>query len=153
MAWSQEPTDCYLRARRYYVKKHQKELDAVERNLNTYFTALSMGAKPAQIKYGFVHAKYRLGVFSITQQGGGKNLAQTRLYVYPDTPNEVLWLLTLGDKNTQPDDVQLCYTLVAGSAADPAEDKDDGTQEEPVPPGGGDRPDQAGREGPVREHG
>ena len=43
----------------------------------------------------------------------GKNLAQTRLYVYPDKMNQIVWLLSLGDKQTQQKDVQICYEMVS----------------------------------------
>ena len=114
MAWTQEPSVHYVSRRKFFAKKRWRELDAVERNLNTYFVTLNEGTKPAQIKYGFVKSHYQHGVHSLTQQGkGAGNLAETRLYVYADTSREVLWLLTIGDKNTQEDDVQACYTLVS----------------------------------------
>jgi hypothetical protein len=57
-------------------------------------------------------------------------LAATRLYVYPDVEAETLYLLTLGDKSTQADDIQDCKQFVKqikanpnrGSTADDGED-------------------------------
>lgn len=150
MAWTQETTSHFVRQRKHYVKKHSRELAAVERNLRTYFTALSSGAKPLQIKNGFVHVGYPGGFVSIDQKGGGGNLAQTRLYVYPDVPNEVLWLLTIGDMNTQPEDVKLCAALVAGFAA--AENDDEPEEATDADPTGGEgQPDPAGEGGAVQD--
>lgn len=61
MAWSLESTEEYARRRKWYEKKRPKELAAVERNLNTYFAALSAGTKPQQIKFGFLHTRYSGG--------------------------------------------------------------------------------------------
>jgi hypothetical protein len=48
----------------------------------------------------------------LTKRGGGPNLAQTRLYVYPDLATRELHLLTIGDKGTQKVDIQLCKSFV-----------------------------------------
>lgn len=54
------------------------------------------------------------GVWALTEQGGhGKGLAATRLYVYPDPDTETLYEITLGDKQTQPNDIKFCSEFVA----------------------------------------
>ncbi len=53
-----------------------------------------------------------LGAVATDQKGGGKNLAQTRLYVYPDTETEILHLITLGDKRSQKDDIATCRSFI-----------------------------------------
>ncbi|HEY7313836.1 MAG TPA: hypothetical protein VH643_31085 [Gemmataceae bacterium] len=112
--WQLEPTDDYERQFRRYEKKHPRELEAVLRNLQTYFEALRAGNKPLQIKYGFVHVEPD-GIFAIDQKGGGLGkLAQSRLYVYPDTDTEILHLLTIGGKgHEQRNDIQQCKDFVA----------------------------------------
>lgn len=111
--WQIEPTDDYERQFRWYEKKHRRELEAVLRNLQTYLEALRAGNKPMQIKYGFVHVEPS-GIFAIDQKGGVGKLAQTRLYVYPDTDAEILHLLTIGGKGReQRNDIQLCKDFVA----------------------------------------
>lgn len=111
--WQLAPTDNYERQFRWYEKKRPRELEAVLRNLQTYFEALRAGNKPMQIKYGFVHVEPS-GVFAIDQKGGVGKLAQTRLYVYPDTDTEILHLLTMGGKGfEQRNNIQLCKDFVA----------------------------------------
>jgi hypothetical protein len=73
---------------------------------------LNNGVKPREAKFGFIHPE-SLGVLAIDQKGGGPNLAQIRLYVYPDEKRQVLYLLTLGDKNSQKADLIDCKDLVA----------------------------------------
>jgi hypothetical protein len=53
-------------------------------------------------------------VVAIDQKGEGKNLAQTRLYVFPDLETETLYLITLGDKQSQKADIAACRTFVTG---------------------------------------
>jgi hypothetical protein len=93
------------------VKDHPRELQAVLDNLDTYFKSLEAGVKPLQIKHGFMHSE-PLGAVAIDQKGGGKSLAQTRLYVYPEPETETLHLITLGDKQSQKDDIATCRTFV-----------------------------------------
>lgn len=52
------------------------------------------------------------GIVAIEQKGGGKNLAETRLYVYPDVDAEILYLFTIGDKKSQKTDVKTCQGYV-----------------------------------------
>jgi hypothetical protein len=109
--WKLVPTDEYERRHKRYEKNHPRELLAVLDNLDTYFKSLEAGVKPPQIKHGFMHSE-PLGVVAIDQKGGGKNLAQTRLYVYPDTEAETLYVMTLGDKRSQKADIATCRTFV-----------------------------------------
>ena len=110
--WSVSPSDDYVRRHKRYEKKHTRELSAVLDNLDTLLTALREGAKVQQVKAGFLHPE-PLGVLAIDQKGGGKALAETRLYVYTEEDKEVLHIITLGDKRSQPNDIALCRQFVA----------------------------------------
>ena len=109
--WTLAPTGEYQRRHKRDVKDHPRELQAVLDNLDTYFKSLEAGVKPLQIKHGFMHNE-PLGVVAIDQKGGGKNLAQTRLYLYPETETGLLHVITLGDKHSQKDDIATCRTFV-----------------------------------------
>lgn len=111
--WALEPTDTYQRRVEYYEKKHPHELAAVMGNLDTYFKTLTKLNNPLQIKAGFIHHASD-GIKEIDQKGGRQKvkLQQTRLYVFPDTSNKTLYLLTIGDKNTQRDDINFCRKYV-----------------------------------------
>ena len=110
--WVIQRTDEYERRSRSYQKKHPRELAAVLDNLDTLHQALNRGVKPRQARFGFIHVEPS-GVLAIDQKGGGAKLAQARLYVYPDAEHEVLYLLTLGDKRTQHQDIENCKHFVA----------------------------------------
>jgi hypothetical protein len=112
MAWILVKTDEYEKRHKRLEKKRPRELEAVLDNLDTFFTALNAGAKPQQIHMGCIHPEPH-GVLALDQKGGGKNLAQTRLYIYPDTETEIVYVITLGDKGTQANDIQLSSEFVA----------------------------------------
>jgi len=100
---------------KWFAKKRKNELIAVHDNLDTFFVALSSGQKPLQLSnLGFVHIEQK-GVLAIDQKGGGGNLAQTRLYVFPDERTETLHLISLklkAGKKQQNEDVQECLKFV-----------------------------------------
>jgi hypothetical protein len=127
--WKLEATAEYERRHKRYVKDHPRELQAVLDNLDTYFQSLQAGVKPLQIRHGFMHHE-PLGVVALDQKGGGRNLAQTRLYVYPDPESETLHVITLGDKRSQPDDIATCRTFVS-ELRKARQDSDD--QADPAP--------------------
>lgn len=109
--WEIETTDPYERRLKRYLKKLPRETVAVLDNLDTYVAALKAGSKPAQIQYGFLHREPG-GVVAIDQKRGGTGLKETRLYAYAWIDEEVVFLITLGDKKTQSDDIQECVNFV-----------------------------------------
>ena len=124
--WTIRPTDEFERRKKRYEKKHPRELAAVLDNLDTYFKVLVSGTKPKQAVFGFVHAEPG-DVVAIDQKGGGASLAQTRLYVYPDVTRETLYLITLGDKKSQRDDIAVCKDFAArlpGMEGDPDDEEE-----------------------------
>jgi len=111
--WKRLETDLFLRKKREYDKKSKRELVAVMDNLDTYLATLNAGVKPQLIRHGFIHREKMGGVIAIDQRGGGKALRQTRLYVFADEYNKVLYLITLGDKRTQNRaDIKACREFV-----------------------------------------
>jgi hypothetical protein len=109
--WQLEPEPDYTCRHRRFERKHSRELRAVLDNLDTYLEALNAGTKPLQVRFGFIHDE-PLGSISIDQKGGGKDLRQTRLYLYADLNTCIVHLITLGDKNTQHDDIAVCRRFV-----------------------------------------
>ena len=109
--WNVETTDEFERKHRQFEKKHQRELAAVLENLQQYLDALNEGGRAETIKFGFLHNEPK-GVKAIDQKGGGNKLKQTRLYTYAYLDGETLYLITLGDKKSQPADIKLCASFV-----------------------------------------
>ncbi len=109
--WELQPSDEYERRFKQWTKKRPLESKALLANLARYQEALERAAKPAQIQAGFVHPE-PLGVVAVDQKGGGSNLAESRLYVFPHEPTKTLYLLTIGDKNSQAKDIKWCKETV-----------------------------------------
>ena len=118
--WGVLKTRQYERRLKQYEKKKNKkpQLAAVLNNLEIFQKSLMAGKKPKPFVYGFLRTEPS-DVIAITEQGGGANIAATRLYVYPDTETETLYLLTLGDKSTQSDDIRDCKDFVKQIRANP----------------------------------
>ena len=129
--WGILKTDEYDRRYKRYDKKKRRELIAVLNNLDIFLRSLNSGKKPKPLIYGFLHGEPS-GVIAIDQTGADGKVAATRLYVYADAETETLYLLTLGDKSSQSDDVLNCKRFVKQINADPnfGGERDDGRDDE-----------------------
>lgn len=107
-----------------YEKKLPNELRAMLNNLATYFGALKECGNPLQVTGGFIH-KESDGIKAIDQKGGGQKvkLQQSRLYIYPDINTNTLYLLAIGNKTSQRDDVNFCRSVVREIRKDCSDDK------------------------------
>jgi hypothetical protein len=142
--WGILKTDEYERRYKRYDKKKSKELIAVLSNLDIFLMSLRSGRKPKPFAYGFLHVEPS-DVIAIDQTGNEGKVSATRLYVYPDTETETLYLLTIGDKSSQKDDIQNCKRFVkqikaepncGGTQADEQDDNEDGDEEQADEGGG-----------------
>jgi hypothetical protein len=105
--WTINPSELFQRRQKRWAKKHLRELSATLDNLDTYLEHLHAGEPPQLIQLGFIHHEPE-GVKAIDQKGGGPNLAQTRLYTFPDENTHTLHLITIGDKHSQKADLKDC---------------------------------------------
>ena|SRR5947209_8028163 len=112
--WTIETSDEYDGRLKRFAKKRRPELAAVLDNLDTMFTGLNSGLSIAQLRsFGFVHVE-PAGILAVDQSGGsgGTKLRQARLYTYPDEKRTVLELITLGEKDTQQEDIRYAKEYV-----------------------------------------
>lgn len=103
--WVIETSSYFSRKLTRYRKKHPNEAIACLNNLETYKQALDAGVKPRMIQAGFVHPEPK-GMVAIDQSGAAGSPRQTRLYTYPCAETGVLHLITIGDKNSQSEDIK-----------------------------------------------
>ena len=108
-SWLLFPTEQYTRDLKQYAKKHPYEYVAIAANLGTYYDTLKNVNNPLQVKSGFIH-KESDGIKAIDRKGGYKKVkpAETRLYIHPDVETKTLYLLKIGDKNSQKKDMRYC---------------------------------------------
>src|SRR4051812_1787662 len=110
--WTIKQSDVYERQLKWYLKKHPRETKVVHDNFDTFLGALNAGSHSRNVKAGYVHPEPG-GVLAITERGAGKNAIPLRLYLYPDDEKETLYLITLGDKKSQNDDIiQTCRSAL-----------------------------------------
>jgi hypothetical protein len=109
--WMEVPTDLYVRRQEEYSKKRPKQLEAVLRNLARYKAMVVYQPIARLISSNFIHAEKK-GIVALTEKGLKPKQPPTRLYVYPKQDSKTLYLITIGDKRTQSDDIQDCYQFL-----------------------------------------
>jgi hypothetical protein len=113
--WDTTSSEKFQRRFKQFEKKRRNELRATAANVTRYLEALRQGTPPKQVAGGFIHAEPH-DIVAVDQRGGGKprgaKLAETRWYMYPDRRTEILHWITLGDKKTQPEDIQYSISYV-----------------------------------------
>lgn len=110
--WVLEESPFFASRFRHYQKKHPNETAAVMNNLDTYVRTLNAGVKPTLIQAGFIHREPQ-GVIAIDQKGTKDSRRQTRLYVYAFEVGNTLFLITIGDKNSQKRDIEDCRHFIS----------------------------------------
>lgn len=106
-----EPTELFERKLKQYRKKHPHETTATLSNLEKYLGALNANVEPGRIQAGFIHREPQ-GVVAIDQKGAKGGTRQTRLYTYAVPIDRVLYLITIGDKDSQSRDLKDCREIV-----------------------------------------
>ncbi len=116
MTWTMSPCSDYANAIKVFTKKWPHEMRAVANNLRTLMQSLDRGANPEQVKsLGFVHGNYALGILSIDETGHekGSKPKSIRLYIFPCETEKSVYVMLLGDKSSQHNDVKLCKDFVS----------------------------------------
>ncbi len=109
--WDLEESPFFASKFKRFQKKHPNEVAAALNNLDTYMHTLKKGVKPTLIRAGFIHIE-SLGVIAIDQKGAEGKPRQTRLYIYAFERLGTVYLLTIGDKNSQQADIKDCCDFV-----------------------------------------
>ena len=109
--WTLIRSDIFARKLKRYYKKHPRETDAVLKNLQTFADALGFGDNPQIFDAGFIHREPK-GIVAIGQGGMKGGAKETRLYIYVVEADSVVHLLTIGDKDSQKNDINACKELV-----------------------------------------
>ncbi len=95
---------------RQYKKKHPLEFEACVRNLDRLVGAFEHGMTLQQCTFGFFRSE-GANVYRIGQSCMG-SAHETRLYIYIRITGQEIYLLTIGDKNTQQRDILWCHSTV-----------------------------------------
>lgn len=109
--WQLVPSDQFERDKKFYEKKHKRELVAILHNLGRYLQQLNQSKNSRCVQAGFLHTEQK-GVIAVDQKAGGQGLQETRLYTYADEELKDLHLITIGNKDSQAGDVKLASDFV-----------------------------------------
>ena len=98
------------RFKKYAKKKHRAELVSCLANLENLAIFLNHGGTLQQaLGFGYFGSEgndiYRIG------QTGIENAKETRLYIYARITGPDIQMITIGDKQTQQEDIKLCKAL------------------------------------------
>lgn len=86
-----------------FAKKHRTEFNSLFANLNKVIAILNAGNRLGAFKVGFFRSEGE-GVYRIGQTGV-RSAKESRIYVFPDETNWVMYILTIGDKDSQSGDI------------------------------------------------
>ena len=93
-----------------YRKRHPSEVASCFVNLGLVLDRLNFGIPFQNVEYGFLRSEgegiYRIG------QPGIPHAKETRLYIYVHIVGSKIYTLTIGDKDTQQDDINRCKATV-----------------------------------------
>ena len=92
-----------------YDRKHPREYAACFSNLGQLVALLRRFGGIKGFQVGFVRSEGE-GVYRIGQTGV-KHARETRLYIHVDDVARMLHVLTIGDKDSQSDDIRRCHAL------------------------------------------
>jgi hypothetical protein len=105
-------TSQFERSKKRYDKKRPDELAAVLRNLDRLREQLNGLPHCRAAQAGFLHHE-PAGLWAIDQKGPSRTkLQETRLYVFPVEENQALHIITVGNKNSQADDLRCAREYV-----------------------------------------
>jgi putative component of toxin-antitoxin plasmid stabilization module len=93
-----------------FSKKHEVEYDSLFANLDKIIRLLRSGNKIGGFRVGFFRAESE-GVYRIGQTAVA-NAKESRLYVFPDSEANVMYVLTVGDKDSQSEDINEAKQIV-----------------------------------------
>jgi len=94
-----------------YAKRNRQEVANVLANLASFLTSLKSGLKPQQVVRGYVHPE-PMGLRAIDESGPKNPQKALRLYVYPEEDKQILHVLTMGDKDSQEQDIKHCQEFI-----------------------------------------
>lgn len=97
---------------RRYRKRHPAEVASCFANLALLLDRLNFGIPFANIEYGFLRSEGS-NVFRIGQTGL-RHARETRLYIYVKVVDTTIFVLTVGDKDSQQDDINRCKKMTKG---------------------------------------
>jgi len=86
-----------------FAEDHPREYESLFANLDKVLGILREGSKMGSFQIGFFRSEGE-GVFRIGQTGV-ESAKESRLYIYPDQKNQIMYILGIGTKDHQSEDI------------------------------------------------
>lgn len=109
--WKMVRTDLFDRRVIDYNKNHKHQLKAVLSNLERYAEYLQEAPIARLISAHFIHPEGR-GLVALSEKGYKPKQPPTRLYAYPQQNSKTLYLITVGNKHTQKQDIKDSHRFI-----------------------------------------
>jgi len=93
-----------------FAGKHPAEFDSLFANLNKVKRLLECGHKIGGFRVAFFRSEGE-GVYRVGQTGV-HSAKESRLYVFPDEQNHLMYILNVGDKDSQSRDIDESKQIV-----------------------------------------
>ncbi len=115
--WELEKAEGFENCYKKFSKKHGAEANAVMANLETFHCVLNETNNVQRAKQQNFVRKEPDGIIALDSRGAprekrGTKLKVTRLYIYAIEVNSTLYLLRIGDKDSQAQDLKTCKNMV-----------------------------------------
>lgn len=115
--WAPEKADGFDNNYKKFVRKHKAEANAVMANLATALAVLNETNNIQTVRELNFARKESAGIIAFDSRGAkckrsGTKLKATRLYVYAVEIESKLYVLRIGDKDSQPQDLKTCQQVV-----------------------------------------
>lgn len=108
--WQIEPEHAPKGQMKKYQKKHEREFTSCFANLDRLLGLLNEDAPFGQIHVNYLRQEGD-GIWRIGQTGVA-HARETRLYIYPDEATKTVYVLGIGDKDTQPGNLKDARDLI-----------------------------------------
>jgi putative component of toxin-antitoxin plasmid stabilization module len=93
-----------------FAGKHTREYESLFANLEKILRILRGGNKIGSFGIGFFRSEGE-GVYRIGQTGV-PSAKESRLYIFPDEQNRICYILNIGDKDSQQNDINEAKEIV-----------------------------------------
>ena len=109
-----EPIEGFNEKLKSFRKRYPREVSVLFNNLKRYIMAIEGLKDIKSFRAGYLHPE-RNGIVAIGQSSADKRLgalAETRLYIHVRIRDDTVYLLTIGDKRSQPTDIITSKKLI-----------------------------------------
>lgn len=104
MAWTVQPSETFKKRLQTYSERYPETKTRLMWSVNRYWELLNRDVDPYSPQISFLE-KIRSGIVAISEE---ETPGPDRVYAFPDGPNHVVHLLSMGHRNDEATDLVNC---------------------------------------------